>query len=604
MKTLLSGKKFGNLTTVLLLFVLTALFTFPLIFRLNTSIAGFHDTDEPFGVIWYIWWLKYALLKGLNYDFISILSVPFGIDDTQVPSYPLWIAFSRTLALAGGEIFAFSFQILLNFFLSGLTMFFLAYHLTRRRFSAIVSGLIFAFCPYHFFHSWQHLSLSYIQWLPLYILFLLKAREEPNVKNAVFAGLALGLVASFDYYYFYFSIVATAVFVLYSLLTHYRISRHSGGKPLLGFRGIKLIFLSIGVFFLTALPSLYTVLRALLSRPKVILASRNFVRSFNDLLWQSARPLSYLLPSTEHPVLGRITKMFIGSPLYGHSFTEHNLYLGWVNIFLVFVACKFYRRRSSGIDRAGGMGERERFAFGFFVFLGLAAWWFSQPPWWKIGTLRVFMPSYFMYNLLPMFRAYCRFGIIVMLAVSVLAGMGLNLLLQKSRRGKKIFLAVLFSGLILFDFLIIPPQHVFNISSVPEVYTWIKDQPGEFIIVEYPLDYKETSGIYLFYQRIHGKLMINSPPSNTQAEKILISIRKLSEPYSHSVLKRMGVRYAIVHRNSYVQTGLVESLEELDKIGSSPGLKLIKQFPQEPAKENTAALLADFGAVDVYEIVP
>ena len=49
------------------------------------------------------------------------------------------------------------------------------------------------------------------------------------------------------------------------------------------------------------------------------------------------------------------------------------------------------------------------------------------------------MPSFFMYKILPMFRAYCRFGIVVELAVAVLAGFGLKFFLRDlSHREQKL----------------------------------------------------------------------------------------------------------------------------------------------------------------------
>ena len=68
------------------------------------------------------------------------------------------------------------------------------------------------------------------------------------------------------------------------------------------------------------------------------------------------------------------------------------------------------------------------------------------------------MPSFFMYKMLPMFRAYCRFGIVVMLAVAVLAGFGLKEIISKLKaQSSKLIVTALLCGLDLFEFWNWPP---------------------------------------------------------------------------------------------------------------------------------------------------
>ena len=139
------------------------------------------------------------------------------------------------------------------------------------------------------------------------------------------------------------------------------------------------------------------------------------------------------------------------------------------------------------------------FYIGFFIFLAVVAWLFSQPPWWKFGPIKIYMPSFFMYKILPMFRAYCRFGIVVMLAVAVLAGYGLKFILERFKTQKaKIAITCLFAGLVLFEFWNWPPYKVIDVSKVPPVYYWLKEQPGDFVIAEYPLDADSPNEMYKF----------------------------------------------------------------------------------------------------------
>ena len=41
-------------------------------------------------------------------------------------------------------------------------------------------GFVFGFSPYHFAHLIGHMNLSSLQWIPFYVLLLLKALDKPH----------------------------------------------------------------------------------------------------------------------------------------------------------------------------------------------------------------------------------------------------------------------------------------------------------------------------------------------------------------------------------------------------------------------------------------
>jgi hypothetical protein len=88
----------------------------------------------------------------------------------------------------------------------------------------------------------------------------------------------------------------------------------------------------------------------------------------------------------------------------------------------------------------------------------------------------------------------------------------------------------------------------------------------------------------------------------TYANKAAQIIRKLSQPQTAVVLKRMGVEYVLVHRQGYTNTGLSDDSEELNKIPQNPGLKLIKNFSGQECPRNDIMCVRKSGPVDVYEV--
>ena len=550
---------------ILLLFlIVTFVFMHPVILNMKTRIAGFYSTDEPYGVIWSFWWAKFAHLTKRPTGLIDILASPFGIQTISIPFFPLWAFMAKYISIFFNEIAAYNLLLLLTFVFSAGTMYWLMFYLTRDRGVSIFSALIYSFCPFHFVRVWQHFGTAQIQWMPLVILLLIKLREDKKVKTALYLGLSLALNHYFDTHYVYFMFIVTGLFLVLELFSRDSLRDKFIITLLFSFA----IFISLSII----LPSLAPFLKKIAQSKGQPLSAYTLERPFEDLFGQSARPLSYLLPFTEHPVFGSLTNMFVGTNLWGESLTEHNLFLGFIPLALTVIAI---RQRKSLVSFMKRRGREISLTLKFFIFLVAVAWLFSQPPWWSIFKFKLYMPSFFMYKILPVFRAYVRFGIVVMLGVSVLAGLGLQLALKRFKtpmsKAVIVFLVCSFS---LYEFWSNPKEHVIDLSKTPRVYDWLKEQRGDFTISEYPLDIKGVNEVYKFYQTKHQKKIINATLPGTDANMIARGLTKLSSPRTQAMLKWMAVKYILVHLDDYKNSGLVEDMEELKNIHNTNGLKL------------------------------
>ncbi len=65
----------------------------------------------------------------------------------------------------------------------------------------------------------------------------------------------------------------------------------------------------------------------------------------------------------------------------------------------------------------------------------------------------------------------------------------------------------------------------------------------------------------------------------------------------------MGVKYVLVHRQDYMDTGLVDDTEELNKIPQNSGLKFIKTFPTQECPQKDIMCVQRTGPIDVYKVV-
>jgi len=576
----------------LLMLAITLIMTFPLIFEMNRYIPGFSSTDEPYGSIWYWWWLKFSLLNQLNPLSCGYLAAPTGI---AIPfsMYPIWTAIVLIINFLSNEIFTYNLQVISSFVLAGVFMYTLVYYISRNKAISIFSGIIYAFSPYHFVRSWQHLGLSQIQFLPLFLLALLKLIERPRLGRIILVGLCFFLVASFDFYYAYFAGVSSLALIIFLLL------RRNFLKKTAVVRGVFFALLLGGALTLiTLLPIKMMVISGYINPDASAWSVR---KPFEDLFGQSARPLSYLIPPSTHPVFGAFSEGFIGTQAYGESMTEHTLYLGWTPLILAFY---FLKKRRKGRKRQGAVAGSDAgdLYIDYFVFLGIIAWLFSQPPWWQIGPIRLYMPSFFMYKIFPMFRAYCRFGVVVLLCVALLGGVGLGLILKKLRdfRFRGFILGAL-CILVLFEFWNWPPYKVIDLSVIPKAYYWLRDQPADLIIAEYPLDVDSPNEIYKFYQTLHEKRMINGSIPGSDENRESHKLLKLSSPTTAAALGNLGVRYIFVHQQGYLDTGLIKEIKEFEGIGNNRNLELIKIYPPEACREGIMCL-TDKETIYLYQL--
>lgn len=582
------AKKFILITIFFI--ILTAIFTYPFIFRMNTSIAGWQSTDEPFAALWNSWWYKYAFEHHLDDSYYSVIAAPYGVK-TGGTVYPVWNFLYRWSSILTNDIFPFNIQVFLSFILSGISMYYLTFYLTGKNIPSLFSAVIYAFCPYHFARAWQHLGLAQIQWMPLYLLTLIRLKEHLNPRNLFLCIIGILLVNSFELHYAIFMCICTILFLVYYRLFYKKIDS-------------KLFFalfivMAVGAVLVLSTPALGSLKNMLFQRNAIQPSVWSLVRPFEDLFSQSARPLSYFLPAIAHPILGKLTEYFVGSPLYGVSLTEHTLYLGWTSIALAFIAFRRWR-----LNKKLPITDKEDFYIAFFLFLALATWLFSQPPWWNIFGFKLYMPSFLMYKILPIIRAYCRFGILVMLAIAVLAGFGLKFILERLRAQKiKIAISVLLCGLVLFEFWNYPPFKIVDVSNVPYAYYWLKEQTGDFTVAEYPLDTDGGNVMYMFYQTIHEKRIINGTVPGTYPNSVSKTIAKLSDSNTAGILRWMGVKYILLHRQGYLNTGLIEDEEELKKISQSPEFKFVRSFPAQECPQKDIMCICQAAPIDVFEVV-
>jgi len=269
------------------------------------------------------------------------------------------------------------------------------------------------------------------------------------------------------------------------------------------------------------------------------------------------------------------------------------LYLGWIPLLLALLGLFLYFKNKNFRQ------ERLSFLIIFSILLALAGFYFSFAPTMSIFGLKISTPAAWLFHYLPFIRVYSRFGFLVMLAVAILAGLGLSLILKSAKSIKlKYLLFSIFCLLIFLEFANFPPWPVVNVSpkAMPAVYQWLKEQPGtDWAAAEYPLLPIEEpkSYDYLLWQRLHQKPLIYGARVGSEGEKKRKEIINPEDPQTIVQLKERQVKFIIIHQDRFTPENAKKYPQEYN-YGKLPDLtkrielKLVKQFDE----------------TDVYEIIP
>lgn len=563
--------------------LLTVVLTYPVAFRLTTQVPGGGDAWQN---VWNLWWVKQALLVlHTNPWHTDLLYYPEGVN-----LYFHTLVFSAGLVgiplqLLGFNLVAtYNTLMLLTFVLAGYSMYLLCMYLTRHRWASFIGGLVFAFSPYHFAHMFGHLNLVSVQWMPFYVLALLKAFEpastppvrdaaagpesmplngratplrrrlNSSLKWAVAAGALLALNAYTDWLYAIFLLLFTGTFVAWRLMLPSE-RRSLGGGPhawleackRLAALGLAFVALSAPIFF----PTLKEATAGYAQQPPL------------ETLVYSADLTSAFTPSELHPMWGASIKEQLnqtGPYLPIKNPSERVLFLGYATLLLAALGTWRLRRLRQ---------------VRFWAFAAVATWVLSLGPILQyMGQTRftlfdttIPLPYLLLYQL-PLFnimRTPARLTVLTMLALAVLVAFALASLIgsrtpspPKLFTGRSVVWGVVLPILILFECLSTPFPTVPPGWGVP-IYSKIAAEPGRFALVELPI---RPFSDYMAYQTVHGKPIVGGyisrqPPYPTlqqvPALHYLLDATPLDDPVKAQVsggqgmaqLKEFGVKYVI-----------------------------------------------------------
>lgn len=548
--------------------LITCIVTYPVALTMTTAMAGCAGDVEQY--VWALWWAKRALIDlHTSPANISSLFYPTGV---YVPIQFTW-PYVQLLAVPTlsmfGPVAAYNIEMLLSFILAGFTAYLLCYHLTGSKLAAFVGGCIYSFSSFHFIHAVAgHLNLVQIQWFPLYALFMLRLVKTPRLKTAILTGVFWALSLSvFTAYIGYFGILFPLAFLAYHIWAN--------RKAVLNARFLRYFFLSSAIAGILIAPFLLPFVSEVLSGKGIYVTAYGTLHYSPDLF-------SFLVPHPYHPVFAKVGLIrSIATQITKTDQYESTIYVGWLALALAFIGARKNPRAS-----------------GFWVFLGLGAAILSLGPFLIVGghpakysiesiQSLIVMP-YALFRKLPFFamdRTSGRLAVLLMLAISVLAGYGLTNLLKATPNSKtRIAIVLGFTSFIVAESIVMFPFPVLD-ASVPRFYLDLSHDSEDYAILDIPATL--ASGRTMYYQIYHQHRIVGGYLQRAPAEVYDIA-RSLSalampgdivqkSPDKPGLLSKHGVRYVVIQKNllsdadstslvSYLERALGNPVYEDEKI--------------------------------------
>lgn len=517
---------------------ITLAMTYPLILHFDTAIPGV-EGDAP-SFVWAMGWMKTALERGLNpfrSDFvfyplggatqlmwatslIALVSIPFQSLLGLIATHNLFYLAATVLTAWGTYLLAENILRNSKSQLSNLkfdstplppfqTLLLVQFITEQRRLAARVSplacfiaGIVFAFAPLRLGYGLAFFNLYNTQLIPFYILFLLRASRTQSRRNAIVAGILLGLNAYLDFQIAAFLILFTGWHILFNGFTRLQTNATSSRERfLLLFKETLVPMSLVGVVALLIVAPMLAVLAN-----DFAAEGGNYIRVF-PLKYSTDRSydlLAYAVPnawSSLYSIVPKIPGINTGINANDGSALspDRQAFVGYVVFVLALCATitQWWRTRFWALAA---------------ILFALFSW---GPSLHVLGQdLNVPMP-YRLLHAIPILnhiRIPMRYGMMVMLALAMLAAFAVNELARRFTTHPTSFV-FRFAFLLLPLFILVEyanVQYPLQPLTIPRVYHTIAQQPGDFTILEVPSFNWRYAAATEVHQAIHGKRILRA----------------------------------------------------------------------------------------------
>ena len=551
----------GKLTVPILYLLVSLAFTWPLALHAATTVIGpFYGDNLEY--VWKIWWVRHAWFEQHSSPWlVPGVYYPYGYPLAHSEITPLHTFAMLPINLLLGEVWTYNLAIVLSTWLSGWFTYLWLMHMTDGcKGGSFVGGLIVALCPYRMARIAGHLPLVSTEGIPLVLWGMERFWEQRRWGDSLMIAVGITISALSSWYY---------ALALGCLVPIYWLVR---ARPWRNWITDQRFWLGTGLSLLITLGALGPFLPPYLGIARAGLARV----PLEEADFWSASLADYVLPNWRHPLWGASVRRVFqssGEPLPYEFLLSFGYVGGTLSLFGWRRGCHRAKRAIVAWTVAAlvlSFGPSFHLLPGWALKLPLPVSWvtgLSSALTWLgehslarepftlslDGGMVIPLPALIVRWFVPAavgMRSWARFAFFATLGVAALAALGLNVVKHETvSRNQAIWHrrlpAVVASLLVLFEFYT-GPQALAQVKPRP-VDEWLAQQPGEFTIVQMPLNVA-LSGPQMFYTRFHGKNIISGYGTYFPLlfEEWYPELAEFPNDVSVERLERWPVRYVLV----------------------------------------------------------
>ena len=463
-----------------------------------------HNADAQL-CAWTISWIAHTLPRDPLHVFDGNIFAPERATLTySEPLMPQALMAAPVLWLGGSPVLAFNLVLIAGLVLTAWSGWFVVARWTGSSRAGLIAGALAAF-NVHLLTRLPHLQAAHAWTLPLSIYYADRLADRISARDVVLLALVVGATAANSVYWLALAGLVIAVATTIAMLS-------GRWRHVLAIAGASCLGLAL------AAPVLLPYLRV---------AASGATRPIEVVAQFSATPAGYLT-STSH-VHRAWSAVFFRDDV-------NVLFVGFVALGLAAIGTFTIR---------GDGGRRRRVA----MLVSLA----------MIGIVLSFGPSTVIYRwlyewVLPLrgLRAAARFGFLYLIAVALLAGLGVAWLEQRraSMRSRIALVAALLAAVTVEVWQ--SPVRTQPFNRVPSIYALLAEASEPVMLVEvpfYPADAIFENGEYVLNATAHWKPVMNGTSGATP-----MSYRRRAESFwffprdwAIAAMKREGATHVMVH---------------------------------------------------------
>ena len=577
---------------LLVFFLLALLQLYPLSLHPANSV---HDTGDPLLNTWILSWIQSSILSGPSQMFNG--NVFFPSENTISFSEHLFPQAVLSLPLTlfiKNPILIYNILFMCSLIFCAYAMFLLVRYLSTNSSAGTVAGIIFAFSTYHINHT-PHLQLLSSGLFVLSFYYLHRFFREKELKFSVLFSVFFTLQALACIYYGLF-LISMYIVILPLLLIMFRkdISRSFLIKLIVPMFGAGVILLLFSLPYISLL-KFYGFSRGLSDGADLSnyfsASKRNIV--LGKLLSPLGTSEGFLFPGILALILSgfyayrKRTHFFHLPAIIRHlflvlfvgcliiilviivtggfdidigiaDFSAHDLVkptllllLGLVAFIVLSMSVSFFSRQSSQDS-----GKRTYYLLWIIFFWALFLSFGKTFHFLGRSAPDLTLPFSWFYDYFPGFsglRAPSRYGVFVLFVVAVLAGYGFKQIQKKFQKKQiKTLVLVLVILLLNIEYLSIPHRMSFVPvrKDIPPTYQWLRDQPEDFALLDFPFfPALGLESVYMYFSIFHGKKIVNGysgflPPSYFYIREVFNTFPSKA---CIDILKSLDVKYLVFH---------------------------------------------------------